>query len=222
MFLINNKNQFKKPNTMKKIISLSMMLMFGIMVFAQQKEAEDKNNLISFSLTNLVANNMTFSYERMFGSSGLMLSGGITLTDDSYESKLGNNAELQFRLYPNLQRESVFQGFYIGPYASWLYLDEKTTYWDYCGTDDEWLTCESSNRNIYNNFGGGVVVGIKIAIAQKMVFTFESGGGLRYSTGKKPDNNYYNTGISPDYVDQVHPSYTGIAPKMNISFGYFF
>ncbi len=181
---------------------------------AQNREPEDRNNLFSFSATRLFVNNMSYSYERLLQNSGIFLSAGVIMKDDNSEKQIGANAEFQFRLYPVLNRDKVFQGLYIAPYLNYKYLDNtyKVYEWDPVNYMDVYV---NDRNEIYNILGFGVMVGTKIAIASRLVFTFELGGGLRYSDNSNNNNYYYSNNI-------FSPSYTGIIPRADISLGYFF
>jgi hypothetical protein len=190
---------------MKKLIISFMVLLLTIPAIAQEKEAEDRNNLISFSLTRLFTGNMTLSYERMFNNSGALLAAGITLKDNTSETLTGYNFELQYRVYTKLLREKTFQGFFLSPYVTYNTFQEENRYFDF--STNETIV----DKKDYAYYGFGVQVGMKIAIAQRLVFTYELGGGLRNPIGDSKGGS----GI-------LDPGYKGIAPRANISFGYFF
>lgn len=196
---------------MKFLIITLMSLLFITNVNARQGEPEGKNNLLNISMTRLFLSNMTLSYERLFQSSGISVSAGITLKDNRNESREGVNFELQYRLYPRLNTESTFQGMYLAPYVMYRFLDRTNR--NECGYYSESFGCfPTISKGTYNIYGVGVVFGMKIAIARKLVFTYELGGGLKYSEGNKQAGSY----------DIFHPGYTGVAPKADISLGYFF
>lgn len=171
-----------------------------------QKDAEDRSNLVSVSVTRLFMSNMSFTYERLFNSSGLAVIGGITLTDNDERSKTGMNAELQYRVYPNLRKTKSFQGMYLAPYVSYKYLEETSRYNNFSGVYNNIST------KFYRSYGLGVVFGMKVAIAQRIVFTYELGGGLKLTDGTRKAGRF-------DFFD---PGYTGILPRADISLGYFF
>lgn len=192
---------------MKKLIALIFLSVLMIQVNAQNTEPENRNNLVSFSMTRLFVSTMSFSYERLFESSGLMLSAGITLRDNNEETKTGASVELQYRLYPKLMREKVVQGFYIGPYLQYKYLEATDRVYCY-----EIIDCIPLQKNQYDSYGIGIAFGMKVAIAQRLVFSYELGGGLKYSVGTQKAGRF----------DIFHPGYTGIIPRADISLGYFF
>ncbi len=187
----------------KACIFILVVLMIG-QINAQTKEPDERNNLLSVSLTRLFLSNMSFTYERLFNSSGLAVSGGITLTDNRDMSKTGMNAELQYRVYPNLRKDKSFQGIYLAPYVSYRYLEE--TFRNNYSQDNEF------DREWYRSYGLGVVFGMKVAIAKRIVFTYELGGGLKLTDGTQKASRY----------DIIDPGYTGIVPRADISLGYFF
>lgn len=198
---------------MKKLITAFIFVLFVFSLNAQTKEPVERNNVFGFSVTRLFVNNMTYSYERLFNSTGAYLSAGVIMKDNNQEKQLGGNVEFQFRLYPILHREKVFHGLYVAPFLTYKYLDVTSDqyYWDPINYIDIYL---QDQREFYNILGFGVMVGAKIAIANRLVFTYEIGGGLRYSDNKN-NSNYYGSNI-------FSPSYTGIIPRADISLGYFF
>ncbi len=196
---------------MKTKFMFLILVLSVIIIQAREDDPENRKNLVSISVTRMFASNMTFSYERLFNSTGLFVAAGITLKDNWYETKNGMNVDLQYRLYPQINKERTFQGMYLAPYLSYAYLDE--TIRNDCGYYSEAFGCMLTvEKGTFNAYGIGVVFGAKIAIAQRLVFTYELGGGLRYS-----DNNTENRSY-----DILHPGYTGIAPRAEIRFGYFF
>ncbi|MDD3877802.1 MAG: DUF3575 domain-containing protein [Bacteroidales bacterium] len=194
---------------MRKVIScivISMLLTGSL--FAQTKEASEKNNLFSLSMTRLPLSNFYMGYERMFqNNTSIALNGGLILKDNTTESKIGTNLEFQYRFYSKIRREKVFQGIYFAPYLSYRYVDVEEKY--SCYEDFIWI---NNAHQIYKTLGAGVGLGCKVAIAQKIVFGFEMGAGVKYSTGRR------------DYVDYniFDYGYTGIAPKADITLGIFF
>ncbi len=185
---------------MKKIISFLLIIFFVFQHNLKAQETKESNNLFSFSIPRLFMSNMMFGYERLFNTTGLVINAGVTLKDNNSETLTGYNVELQCRLYPAIHRESAFQGIYLAPYVSYKRLDEELNY-----------TFPGPQKYYYNDYGVGVLFGLKLAIAQKIVFTYELGGGLKYS-----DNNRGSTS------NIIKPGYTGIAPKADITLGYFF
>lgn len=188
---------------MKKV-SVFIIILMIISNISAQKDVEERSNLVSISVARLFLSNMSFTYERLFNSSGLVVVGGITLTDNDQRTKTGMNAELQYRVYPNLKKEKSYQGAYLAPFVSYRYLEETSRYSNY--------PYNNVNKDFYRSYGLGVVFGMKIAIAQRLVFTYELGGGLKLTDGTRKAGRF-------DFVD---PGYTGIVPRADISLGYFF
>lgn len=60
---------------------------------------------------------------------------------------------------------------------------------------------------VRGHFGGS---GCKVAIVQTVVFTFEVGGGVRYTDAPKGDYSIFDI------------EYSGIAPRADITVGVFF
>lgn len=198
---------------MKKSLVMIAITLLSLGVVAQEDEAPVKNNLLSFSIPRLFMNNFSVQYERILSDhTSVAVSGGIILKENRGDSRLGGNAEFQFRMYPSIMREKVFQGVYFAPYVNYRYVDIEESYYYYHYYPEP---AEELDRvhEYYSTIGGGIAVGCKIAIMQRVVFSFEVGGGLRYSTGTKDDGRYYDI---TDY------GFTGIAPRADIGLGFFF
>lgn len=192
------------------IIAIALLSLGGV---AQENETATKTNLLSFSIPRLFMNNFSVQYERILSDhTSMAISGGIILKENRGDSRIGGNGEFQFRMYPAIMREKVFQGVYFAPYANYRYVDIEESYYYYHYYPEP---AEEVDRRheYYSTLGGGIVVGAKIAIMQRVVFSFEVGGGMRYSTGTKEDGRYYDI---TDY------GFTGIAPRADIGLGFFF
>lgn len=190
------------------VIAIALLSLGGV---AQEKESAMKNNLVSFSIPRLFMNNFSVQYERILSDhTSMAISGGIILKENRGESRIGGNGEFQFRMYPAIMREKVFQGVYFAPYVNYRYVDmEESNYYYYPEPAEEVERIHA----YYSTFGGGIVVGAKIAIMKRVVFSFEVGGGMRYTTGTKDEDRYYDI---TDY------GFTGIAPRADIGLGFFF
>ncbi len=191
---------------MKRFILQTVLILLVLSVIAQEKKsAIDKNHLFSVSIPRFALNTFSINYEYLLkNNKGIMLNAGIILKESEGDSKFGGNAELQFRIYPIIMKERVFQGLYFAPYVGYRYVEvEKQTY-----IYDPFF--EGIKKDIFKTMGAGVAIGCKVAIVQTVVFTFELGGGIKYTKGPKGNYSIFDYG------------YSGITPKTDITVGIFF
>jgi len=190
----------------KEILIILLSVIFTFTQLFAQKEASEKNNQVFLSLPRLAISNFSMTYEYLMqNNKGFALTGGVILLDNSSKSKLGGNFEMQYRFYSKLMRENVFQGIYFAPFIGYRYVDVKKEIWNS-------LSKTTIQNNYFSTVSGGIAIGCKIAIAQRIVFGFEIGGGVKYTTGNKEKKDYHIF----DY------GYSGITPRTDIIFGLFF
>lgn len=195
---------------MKKICIIIISLIISSSLFAQEENIVTKrNNEFRISFFQFFMSTFRISYERMFSNSSIVINGGLTLKQNEFEEKIGGQGELQLRFYAVPAKESSFEGIYTGPYLFYQYLDIKSY-------EDIWEFGISSHQERYRDFftsmGGGIIIGIKIAAAERVTFDFNFGGGVRYTDN--PSSNPSN-----NYNDIFQPGFTGVCPKANFSLG---
>ena len=195
---------------MKKIFIIIISLIISSSLFAQEENIVTKrNNEFRISFFQFFMSTFRLSYERMFNNSSIVINGGLTLKESEYEEKLGGQGELQLRFYAIPAKESSFEGVYTGPYLSYQYLDISSyeNIWEFGMS-----SYQEKYRDFYTSVGGGIIIGIKIAAAERVTFDFNFGGGVRYTenSSSNPSNNY---------SDIFQPGYTGVCPKANFSLG---
>jgi hypothetical protein len=185
------------------------------------KESEPVKNIIKISPFHFVDGTFLMSYERMLGSqkSSLMFSAGIHSRSnrDYYNGnnvtpEFGFQEELQYRLYvvqpQNVSRNGrgfwYFKGFYAGPYISHRYLQRSVYVWDWV------LQQNTTEPEKLNEVGGGVVLGVQVALGNKFFIDFFTGGGIKRSMGLISQNYY--AGVTD-------PGYNGVYPKIGLQLG---
>jgi len=194
---------------MRTLIISALMLFFTLSSYAQPKDPFEKNNLFSVSMPNLFLSNLTMSYERLFeNNSSAVIKGGLTLKDNVGMSKIGANGEFQYRFHSEIRKDRAFQGVFFGPFLSYRYIDIKDESYDYIND----IYVVKPTHDFFSSAMAGVTVGCKIAIVSTVVFGFEIGGGLKYTTGTRKAYSY-------DIFDE---GYSGIIPKADITLGIFF
>ncbi len=195
---------------MKKFCIIFIVVLISSSLFAQEENIVTKrNNEFRISFFQFIMSTFRLSYERMFNNnSSLVLNGEVRLKQEEYNDILGGGGELQLRFYAVPKQESEFDGFYTGPYILYRYT-EITNYYDYYPYE----TKKVSSRDFFSNFGGGIIIGIKISAAERVTFDFNFGGGVKYTENSSSDP-------STRYDDNIfEPGFTGITPKANFSFG---
>ena len=195
---------------MKKIFIIIMTVLISSSLFAQEENIVTKrNNEFRISFFQFFMSTFRISYERMFSNSSIVINGGLTLKENPDEEKLGGQGELQLRFYAVPAKESSFEGVYTGPYLFYQYID--ITSYDY-DNNYPFPTIKEEKRDFFTSMGGGIIIGIKIAAAERVTFDFNFGGGVRYTenSSSNPSNNY--SGI-------FQPGFTGVCPKANFSLG---
>ena len=97
-----------------------------------------------------------------------------------------------------------FKGIYAGPYVMHRYRDQDVQIWDWI------LQTNVTVKERINEFSGGVILGAQIAFANKLFVDFFTGGGIKRSFGRSPDNTNVNI---------TQPGYNGVLPKIGLQIG---
>ncbi len=199
---------------MKKIIILLSTFMIAYPANSQDTDNE-KNylNEIRGGFFQFFFNTFYLEYEHCFrNNTGLVLQGAVTLKKDSYEEIFGGQGGLQYRVYTSRIGHDFlilrFENAYLGPYFKYRFLD--VTDLDGAYVDDIWQDGEI--KNAYNTFSGGILVGFKLSLLERIAFDFNIGGGVQFTDEK-------NANV-PDYtLDMFGVAYTGVIPTANCTFG---
>ncbi|MBN2613264.1 MAG: hypothetical protein JXB00_17050 [Bacteroidales bacterium] len=207
---------------MKKILMITGFIILALYARPQdgsQNLTKDINlypNEIRVGFFQFFLNTFYLEYEHFFpNNTGLVVEGGMSLRKNSYEEIFGGQGGLQFRLYTNnLNRDLValrFDRAYFGPYFKLKYLDVT----DLDGADINNITIPGIIQNTYTTFAGGIVVGIKLSMLERITLDFNIGGGIQF-TDESEDQ-------VPDYAyDVFGVAYTGVTPVANFTFGFKF
>lgn len=180
--------------------------------FSQETEKTDYKNEIGVGFFQFFVNTFYMGYEHFFNSSSIVINGGFTLYEDYYEEAIGGSAEVQYRFYSRWANEKIsflqIDGLYLSPYANYKYID-LTEY------EEEWVgqTYHTTKKHhIYPSLGGGVLIGIKFFIVERLTVDFNLGGGVKYTFKEEERDLDYSYSLAD-------PGYTGILPKANLVFG---
>jgi len=142
---------------------------------------------------------MSICFEKQINTNSVLFNAGITLREGNFESLTGFNLELQYRLFGRKNSDSSYYRFFLAPVVSYKYIDQL------------YISNNTSNKYYYNDYSAGMVLGMRFLIFDGFILTAELGGVLRYS--------HNNKGRAASYFD---PGYNGIAPKADVTIGYFF
>ena len=204
---------------MKKIIIISGFLLFAIVTMSQDftsERIEPYPNEIRVGFFQFFLNTFFIEYEHLFpNSTGLVLQGGLSLKKNQIEEIYGGQTGIQYRLYTkNMAKDIVvlkFQNAYFGPYVKYKYLE--VTDLDGAYVDNLWN--EGILQNTYSTFAGGVIIGFKLSMLERITLDFNIGGGIQFTQEANDD--------VPDYAyDIFGVAYTGVTPSANFTFGFKF
>lgn len=167
-------------------------------------------------------------YEKDFKNrtKGISLSAGILLREDSprfnqdfgEQFMQGVNVQLGYKVYVvnNVEqggRHERLTSFYFSPFIKYNYTSNSYdfTQWvpDSIGF---WETISIIDE--ISSVSGGVILGVRLIVVDRMAFDFYFGGGVKLSQiSQNPD--YYTGGI-------LSVGYTGILPRVGMKFGFLF
>ena len=204
---------------MKNIIIISCFLLFAMVTMSQDftsERIEPYPNEIRVGFFQFFLNTFFIEYEHLFpNSTGLVLQGGLSLKKNQIEEIYGGQTGIQYRLYTkNMAKDIVvlkFQNAYFGPYVKYKYLE--VTDLDGAYVDNLWN--EGILQNTYSTFAGGVIIGFKLSMLERITLDFNIGGGIQFTQEANDD--------VPDYAyDIFGVAYTGVTPSANFTFGFKF
>ncbi|MFO7657026.1 MAG: hypothetical protein R6W78_08155 [Bacteroidales bacterium] len=207
---------------MKKILMITGFLILSLYARPQEELQEitkDINlypNEIRVGFFQFFLNTFYLEYEHFFeNNTALVLEGGMSLRKNSYEEIFGGQGGLQFRLYTNSLNRDIealrFDRAYFAPFFKFKYLDVT----DLDGAEINGINQPGILQNTYTTFAGGVLVGIKLSVLERITLDFNIGGGIQYTDEANDE--------VPDYAyDVFGVAYTGVAPMANFTFGFKF
>lgn len=204
---------------------LALIAPIGLLAQAPSIEPiQDKHdpikNIVKISPFHFAEGTFLMSYERMLGQqkSSLMLNVGLhSRTSRAVNSALGApefgvQEELQYRLYVVVPQDHsrngngfwFFKGLYAGPYVGHRLLQRSVQAWD-------WILQQNvtQNENL-NEIGGGVLLGVQIAMGNKFFIDFYTGGGIKRSFGQIRQSTF---------ISSIEPGYNGVYPKIGFQIG---
>jgi hypothetical protein len=204
---------------MKKIYIISGFLLFATVIRSQDvssKKVDLYPNEMRVGFFQFFLNTFFLEYEHIFpNNTGLVVQGGMSLKKNSFEEIYGGEGGLQFRLYTNNMAKDIvvlkFQNAYFGPLIKYKYLE--VTDMDGAYVNNIWH--EGTLENTYNTFAGGVIIGFKLSMLERITLDFNIGGGIQFTQESSDD--------VPDYAyDIFGVAYTGVTPIANFTFGFKF
>lgn len=211
--------------TLKTISVLFIALGLSTMLLAQ----EGGNSYLKISPVQFGKSYFEVSLELGLneGRSSIQLSPMFLLKRNQFEEFSGIQGELQYRSYLKRLNKGenntwIFSDvdFFAGAYALGLSFkrDYEAFYYD---PMQQLEIRDEFTRDIFSA-EGGVFVGVKFILADKLVLEFLAGGGVRYSEVDDtiedsgwPDNYYYNS----DESDVFDLGYYGVKPRLNLQLG---
>lgn len=196
---------------MNKIIFIScFFVLFQNISNAQENNEQPYNNYFHVGFFQFFTGTFYLGYERMVTDrSSLFLSGGITLVDQSDQERIGGQANIEYRFFALSGSENDFfidfDGIYFGPYLKYKNLHVTDI--------DEYSSPTQIDEYRFETIGGGVLVGIKLTVTDRIFFDFNLGGGIQYEYNEDNNSDNYWSG------DIYSPGYTGVLPAANFTFG---
>jgi hypothetical protein len=204
---------------MKNITIIFGFLLIASLGSSQDFTSEDLDlypNEIRVGFFQFFLNTFFLEYEYMFpNSTGLVLQGGVSLKKNSFEEIYGGQGGLQYRLYTkNMAKDIVvlkFQNAYFGPFVKYKYME--VTDLDGAYVNDSWY--DGILENTYNTFAGGVLIGFKLSMLERITLDFNIGGGIQFTNEASDD-------VPDTAYDVFGVAYTGVTPSANFTFGFKF
>lgn len=209
---------------MNKFSIIFLLAMFGV-TFTQAQSAKPKPNvepivvksILKISPFHFIEGTFLMSYERMLNGdkSSIVFSAGIHSREQFYNDRsaeFGFQEELQYRFYIAPPRSTAsdgkgfffFKGLYAGPYLLHRFRNQDIQVFDWVLQQNILL-----NEQI-NEISGGVLMGVQIALGNRFYVDLFTGGGIKRSFGRNPQN----TNI---YVGSI--GYNGVVPKIGFQLG---
>lgn len=193
---------------MKRTIIILCFVSYLATPSFSQEDYSSYNNYFHVGFFQFFTGTFYLGYERMVtDKSSLLLSGGVTLVDQSYEKRIGGQANVEYRFFAlkGMDRDNFidFEGVYFAPYAKYKSLNVTDI--------DEYATPQEEKFQ-FETLGAGVLVGIKLTVTDRIFFDFNLGGGVQYEFNEEEDDSYWSGDI-------FSPGYTGVLPAANFTFG---
>jgi len=196
---------------MRKVFLSSLLVLAGLQLLSQKSAVvPDYKNELRVGIFQFFTGTLNVSYEHYFKpASSIVIEGNLTLIRDNEEDVIGGKGEMQYRFYvrpsSTVKNASRLEGIFVGPYVGYHYYDI---------TDHNYYVAGSYypiDKDVYySTIMGGFIAGVKYTILERFTVDAYLGGGLR-STDTDDDYNQNN--------NIFERGYTGISPRVNLTFG---
>ncbi len=198
----------------KGYITILIIILFTLHINGQDdNSAVFYSNEIRTGIFQFFLNTFYLEYEHFVSeNASYVVLGGMTLKKDSYEEVYGGEGGAQFRIYSNNIIGgfdfSNTQGIYFAPFLKYRYLDVT----DIDGAEFSSTWEDGPFKNVYNTLGGGVLIGVKFFVLERVSIDINVGGKIQYT--------FTENDQVPDYAYEVFGiAYTGVSPAGNLTFG---
>ncbi len=199
---------------MRKSIIIILIILISVNAWSEDDDLPVKyKNEIRVGVFQFFLNTFYIEYEHFVSdNTSFIIDGGMTLKKDSYEEVYGGEGGAQFRVYSgNIIRDFSFsntEGLYFAPFVKYRYLDVT----DINGAEFSGVWAEGPFKNIYNTMSGGVLIGVKFFMLERLSIDINIGGKLQYT--------FTESEAVPDYAyDVFGVAYTGVSPAGSLTFG---
>jgi hypothetical protein len=197
---------------MKAKILFIILVLFGVIALNNNLKAQDnKQNVLTLSITNLALVTPTLYYERVIGEkSSLQLGAYYTGAKSSDVKFAGLGIIPEFRFYPG--KKGAPRGFYFAPFVKYQNYSISTTVNDMIlGTYDAKATLSA--------IGGGLVIGNQFIIGDVVALDLFIGPSVANWSAKYKDNS-----SESDFgdVSMINFEGTGVGVRFGISLGFAF
>jgi len=213
---------------MKKVFKYVLTMVGLVMVLSAQAQMIDNNKTLKISPIQFGKSyfELSLEFDLNGGKSALQISPMALLKKDNFEEFTGIQAEIQYRSYLlRLDKEEthtwIFSDLdmFAGAYALGLNFSRDYRAW-YNGFGPEPVVEADVTQDIFA-VEGGVVIGVKFTLGDRVTLDLLAGGGVRYSDIE--DSIEAGLNIDDYYVrdnDSVFDlGYFGVKPRLNLQLG---
>jgi hypothetical protein len=197
---------------MKAKFLLVIVVLFGVIALNNDLKAQDnKENVLTLSITNLALVTPTLYYERVIGDKTSLQLGAYYTGAKSSGVKFGGLGIIpEFRFYPG--GKGAPRGFYLAPFLKYQNYSISTTVDDLVvGTYDAKATLTA--------IGGGLIIGNQFIIGDVVALDLFIGPSIANWSAKYKDNS-----TESDFgdVSMINFEGTGVGVRLGISLGFAF
>lgn len=213
---------------MKPVFKYVLILVGLFMTLSAKAQIADNNKTLKISPIQFGKSyfEMSLEFDLNGGKSALQISPMALLKKDNFEEFTGIQAEIQYRSYLlRLDQEEsntwIFSDIdmFAGAYGLGLNFSRDYRAW-YNGFGPEPVTEADVTQDIFA-VEGGVIIGVKFTLGNRVTLDLLAGGGVRYSDIE--DSIEAGLNIEDYYVrdnDSVFDlGYFGVKPRLNLQLG---